>query len=111
MNSRSYYKILYGWDAEFHLTAGVRYCAILIKNTESLSDDLLVQYANGVRRRVAGMYLFTDKSLALAYVEEQKQKEIAALNSKIKDLEDQKEAVYKKYLDAPLIEEASTIAA
>lgn len=109
MNSRSYFRILYGWDVEFYLTTGIRYCAIFIKLTESLADELLVQYVNGTRRRVAGMFLFTDQALALAYVEEQKQKEIAALNFKIKELEDQKEAVYKKYLDAPPIEEAISI--
>lgn len=110
MNSRDFYRVLYGWDTEFYLTDGIRYCAIFVKLTESLADDLLVQYINGTRRRVAGMFLFTDQTLALAYVEEQKQKEIAALNSKIKELEDQKEAVYKKYLDAPHIEEAVPIA-
>jgi hypothetical protein len=110
MNSKDYYRILYGWDVEFYLTSGIRYCAIFIKLTESLSDNLLVKYVNGTHRRVAGMYLFTDQSLALAYVEEQKQKEIAALNSKIQELKDQKEAVYKKYLDAPPIEEAMAIA-
>lgn len=109
LNSRDFYRIIYGWDAEFYLTAGIRYCAIFIKNTESLSDDLLVQYSDGRKRRVAGMYLFLDKPLALAYVEEQKGKELTAIDVMIKELQDQKEAVYKKYLDAPPIEEVHSV--
>ncbi len=55
------------------------------------------------------MYLFTDQTLALAYVEEQKQKELNAIDFKIKELIFEKEAVYKKYLDAPSIEAAQPI--
>ena len=109
MNSRDYYKILSGWDVEFHLTEGIRYCAIFIKSTESIADDLLVQYTNGTKRRVAGMYLFTEKTLALAYVEEQKKKEIDSISIKIQQLESQKESVYRKYLSAPPIEDEQPI--
>lgn len=104
MISLDFYKILFGWDVEHFLTKGIRYCVIYIKNTESLSDDLLVKYSDTTKRRVAGMYLFTDKTLALAYVDEQKRKELLDFEFKIKELEAQKELVYKKYLDAPLIE-------
>ncbi len=55
------------------------------------------------------MYLFTDQTLALAYVEEQKQKELNAIDFKIKELIFEKEAVYKKYLHAPSIEAAQPI--
>jgi uncharacterized small protein (DUF1192 family) len=109
MVSRDFYRILYGWDTHDYLTHGIRYCAIFIKNTESLSDDLLVQYTDGSKARRPGRVLFTDKTLALAYVEEIKQREIAALNFKIKELEAQREAVYKKFIDMPPLEEAAPI--
>lgn len=109
MVSRDFYRILYGWDTEEYLTRGIRYCAIFIKNTESLNDDLLVQYTDGTKARRPGRFLFTDKTLALAYVEEIKQGKIAALNFKIKELEAEKEMIYKLFLDMPPLEEAAPI--
>lgn len=107
MNSRDYYRILHGWDTENYLTDGVRYCAIFVKLTESLSDNLLVQYKNGTKRRVAGMFLFTDLDLALAWVEARKQAEINDLDSKIYQLQIAKEKVYQKY--AGVIVEDKTV--
>ena len=97
MNSLDYYKILTGWDVENYLTEGIRYCAIYVKLTESFDDDLLVQYVNGTRRRVAGMYLFTDKSLALAWVEDRRLKEISAINAQIAELFNQIDNVNYAY--------------
>lgn len=86
MNSRDFYRILTGWDVENYLTVGIRYCAIFIKNTESLEDDLLIQYEDGTRRRVAGAFLFTNKDLALAWVSNKQAEEISAIQSQITDL-------------------------
>ena len=98
MDSRSYYRILYGWDVENYLIEKkIRYCAIFVKLTESLSDNLLVQYKNGIKRRVAGMFLFTDLDQALAWVESRRQSEINDLDNKIYQLQVAKEKVYQKY--------------
>ena len=97
MNSRDYYRILYGWDTENYLTDGVKYCAIFVKLTESLADNLLVQYKNGTKRRVAGMFLFTDLDQALAWVDARKQAEINEIDNKIYQLQVAKEKVYQKY--------------
>lgn len=97
MDSRSYFRILYGWDVENYLTEGIRYCAIYIKLTESLSDNLLIQYGNGIRRRVAGMFLFTDLDDAIAWVHERKQSEIDAIDSQIYRLNAAKETIYQTY--------------
>ena len=97
MNSKDYFRILYGWDAENYLTDGTRYCAIYIKLTESLSDNLLIQYGNGIRRRVAGMFLFTDLDDAIAWVHERKQTEIDAIDSQIYRLNAAKETIYQTY--------------
>lgn len=97
MNSRDFYRILYGWDAENYLTDGIRYCAIFVKFTESLNDNLLVQYGNGTKRRVAGMFLFTDLDSAVAWVHQRKQSEIDAIDSQIYQLNVAKENVYRTY--------------
>lgn len=97
MNSRDYYRILYGWDVEKYLTDGIRYCAIFVKLTESLSDNLLVQYGNGTKRRVAGMFLFTNLDDAVAWVHQRKQAEIDAIDSQIYQLNVAKEKVYQTY--------------
>ena len=86
-----------GWDTENYLTDGVRYCAIFVKLTESLNDALLVQYTNGTKRRVAGMYLFTDKEQALAWVEEKKLSELNAVDNQIYQLQIAKEKIYQIY--------------
>jgi hypothetical protein len=97
MNSRDYYRILYGWDVENYLTDGIRYCAIFVKLTESLNDNLLVQYGNGTKRRVAGMFLFTDLDDAVAWVHQRKQAEIAAIDSQIYQLNVTKDKIYQTY--------------
>lgn len=97
MDSRSYYRILYGWDVEYYLTDGIRYCAIFLKMTESLSDNLLVQYGNGIKRRVAGMFLFADLDDAVAWVNQRKQAEIDAIDSQIYQLNVAKDKVYQTY--------------
>lgn len=97
MNSRDYYNILHGWDVENYLTDGIRYCAIFIKLTEGLTDDLLVQYTNGTKRRVAGMFLFTDKQLALDWVAGRQAKEIEALQTQIKEMADAIDRVNQVY--------------
>lgn len=97
MNSRSYYRILYGWDVENYLIDGVRYCAIFVKLTESLADALLVQYADGTKRRVAGMFLFTDLDQAKAWVEERKKMEINDIENRIYQLRVSKDEVHQTY--------------
>jgi hypothetical protein len=97
MNSRDYYRILYGWDVENYLTDGIRYCAIFVKLTESLNDSLLVQYGNGTKRRVAGMFLFTDLDDATAWVNQRKQAEIDAIDSQIYQLNVAKDKIYQAY--------------
>jgi hypothetical protein len=86
----------------FGRLCGIRYCAIFVKLTESLTDRLVVQYTNGTKRSVAGMFLFTDQALALAWLEDQKQKELSALNIKITEINAQIEDVYKRYLNVPM---------
>ena len=107
MDSRSYYRILYGWDVENYLTDGVKYCAIFVKLTESMSDALVVQYKNGTKRRVAGMFLFTDLDQALEWIESRKQLEINSLDNQIYQLGVAKEKVYQKY--AGIIIEDKTV--
>ena len=97
MNSRDFYRILYGWDTENYLTEGVKYCAIFVKLTESLNDNLLVQYSNGTKRRVAGMFLFTDLEDALEWITNKKQSEIDEIDSKIYQLNVSKEKIEQKY--------------
>ena len=97
MNSRSFFRILYGWDVENYLTEGLRYCAIFVKLTESLNDNLLVQYSNGTKRRVAGMFLFTSLDDALTWVSLRKQSEIDDIDSKIYQLNVSKEKIEQKY--------------
>ena len=97
MNSRSFFRILYGWDTENYLTEGLRYCAIFVKLTESLNDNLLVQYSNGTKRRVAGMFLFTDLDDALEWITNKKQSEIDEIDSKIYQLNNSKEKIEQKY--------------
>lgn len=82
---------------EKYLTDGIRYCAIFVKLTESMNDDLLVQYGNGTKRRVAGMFLFTDLDDATAWVHQRKQAEIDALDSQIYQLNVAKDKVYQTY--------------
>ena len=97
MNSRSFFRILYGWDVENYLTEGLKYCAIFVKLTESLNDNLLVQYSNGTKRRVAGMFLFTDLNDALIWIERRKRDEIDEIDSKIYHLNVSKEKIEQKY--------------
>lgn len=65
--------------------------------TESLSDNLLVQYGNGTKRKVAGMFLFTDLDSAVAWVHKRKQAEIDAIDNQIYQLNAAKEKIYQTY--------------
>ncbi len=97
MDSRNFYSILYGWDVELYESIGVRYCAIFIKNTESLKDNLLVQYKSGEKRRVSGSYLFTDKTLAEKYVNDRRQAAISDIEFRILRLNATKDKIVKKF--------------
>jgi hypothetical protein len=104
-----FYQLLHGWDTELYLTEGVRYCQIFVKLTESLTDQLLVQYTTGVRRKVLGMYLFTDLDLAKAYVEKMRQMEMSEIYVKIRELENDLDKILETYLsvnyeEAPLLQ-------
>jgi len=57
----------------------------------------LVQYTNGIKRRVAGMYLFTDKEQAREWVETQKSQELSKVDNQIYQLEVSKEKIYQTY--------------
>lgn len=106
MNSRDFYRILHGWDVENYLTEGLKYCAIFIKNTESLSDDLLVQYSNGIKRRVAGMFLFTNLDDAVEWMQKRKQAEIDVIDNQIYQLNAEKEKIYQSYANISIEESA-----
>jgi len=99
MNSLDYYSIIKGWDVELFLTKGIRYCTIYKKNTQTLKDSLLVEYTDGTRRFVNGIYLFTENSLAIQYIEEHRNRRINELKFAQIELNAKIEKVIKDYLN------------
>lgn len=88
------------------MTLGIRYCAIFIKNVESFGDELVVQYeTGGPKEIVPGIYLFTDKNLALQWVEDRKQRELNDLNAQIIDLKSKIDAVNYNYAQVTIEDE------
>lgn len=67
----------------------MRYCSIFIKNSESLTDPLLVQYQNGQKRRVNGDFLFLSKKSVFDWLEKQKTNELNELETKMNLIQDQ----------------------
>lgn len=87
MNPLDYYKILIAYCAEDPLGEGIRKCQVFVRNIDSLTDNLLVEFLNGKRRWVNGIYLFSTKALALEYVESLKQNALLVLNTSLKEIQ------------------------
>lgn len=95
-----FHKVVYGWDVEFWKEKGVRYCVIFVKLTQSMNDMLWVQYIDFTKREVnAGLYLYTNLEDALQWIENEKQKELVALNFQKREIEAKIDSVYNYYED------------
>ena len=95
--SPKFYKIVYCWSAEKFAEEGLRFCQVFIKNSQALSDPLLVQYTNGTRRYVLGMYLFATPDLAMQYVNALKAAELKTLNAQLQILQKSIDTTTAKY--------------
>lgn len=103
MNSVDFYKILHVWDVSNIESGRVRRCQVILKMNESLSDMLLVEYADGKRDRVNGKYLMTSREKALQYIEEIRIREVNDLMNK-KSLIDFQISEVNKKMDNVLVD-------
>lgn len=91
------YREIKAWDAELYFEQGIRSCVILLKDSETLSDQVVVRYANDVKRTVSGEYLFIDIQDALDYVNSKKKEEVDKLQYQLIEINNELNKIIEKY--------------
>jgi hypothetical protein len=106
IDSQDHYFIQWGWSVKDALTSeGVQYVKMYVKNNQSLTDPITVEYAPGQRENVPGVYLYTSLDDANAFLQEQMEGEIQQKRNQIAILEWEIEEIEISYGAIPYDDE------